>query len=406
MKAIGLALVSCSLLVTACVVGDDTTPPPEEDEGADLGDGEIAPDAASGCTQMSTVIMYSESTNALTLPNAFAAAPDPCTRYYVYLPAITSDKTMPRATVANVHALGPNFHAMAEFHWAAWHDWVAESPGTRDWELAGKVFRSRMEQAGYEVGDNWAINEFPSTTRTGELDVWTHERNAVKGLAIGDGTRTVKGVVFTSGMSQSLTNTGPMKANLENWFQQDAYWADMNRYVASFAYEVYADPHLNCVQGSNVTADADHVTAFLEHLPRLAQAGGARSQVAASYLQHHYVPLVGAAYGATIGYGDNRISVADFVKFQRLQIYATHVNAAHVGYPGRRVGIAWAPKDATTDQENYMASVIAGSVTRAYPANKFYNLGKYACSIAGSLDGCGCTVAGSYNDAWDTFETW
>src|SRR2546430_9829227 len=42
----------------------------------------------------------------------------------------------------------------------------------------------------FRSGDTWAINEFPSTTRTGELDVWTHEENAVKGLAEGDGTIT------------------------------------------------------------------------------------------------------------------------------------------------------------------------------------------------------------------------
>src|SRR5205814_6905106 len=136
------------------------------------------------------VILYSESTNAFTLPNAFAATADTCTQYYVYLPAVLDaqgEKTLPRASADKVRALGPNFHAMAEFHWGAWRNWIDASPGTRDWVLAGKAFRSRMLDAGYAAGDIWAINEFPTTTRTGEQDVWTHERNAVKSLAAGDG---------------------------------------------------------------------------------------------------------------------------------------------------------------------------------------------------------------------------
>ena len=50
--------------------------------------------------------------------------------------------------------------------------------------------------------------------------------------------------------------------------------------------------------------------------------------------------------------------------------------------------------------------MIAGSVGRSYPANGFFNLGKFACSIDGGLDGCGCTTAGSYNKGWDAFGNW
>ena len=408
MKAFILA--SCFTFVTGCVVGSAEAPP-EDDEGADIGDDPgLSPDVAGmpGCTQVSTVILYSEGTYEFTLPNAFAAAVDPCTRYYVSLPALSNDKTMPRMGADKVHALGPNFHAMAEFSWGAWRQWVEASPGTRDWELAGKSFRDRMTAAGYDVanGDVWVINEFPTTTRTGENDVWTHERAAVHGLAVGDGTRTVKGVVYTAGMGQTLTNVGTMKGNIENWLQQDGWWSDMAKYVQWYAYEVYADPHLNCVVGSNVSDDSEHISDYLEHVPRLAQQGGAKTAVAAGYLQHHYVPLLNSAFGGDVGFGDNTINFGDFVKFSRLQIYATHVNAAHVGYPGRRIGFAWAPKNTTSEQETYLSQQIANAVGRAYPANKFYNYGKYACNASGALDGCGCTVAGSYNNSWDAFDNW
>lgn len=402
MKSLAFALA-----LSACTVGADSAPP-EDNEGADIGDGDLTPDVISGCTQITNVIMYSEATYELRLPEAFAAAPDPCTRYYVHLPALANDKTMPRMGADKVHALGPNFFAMAEFSWGAWRQWIDLSPGTRDWEIAGKEFRNRMLAQGYDPahGDVWAINEFPTTTRTGELDIWPHERAAVKGLATGDGTLTVRGVVYTAGMGQTLQYMATLKSNIENWLQQDAWWADMNRYVRFYAYEVYADPHDNCVIGSNVLDDADHVSAYLEHLPRIAHQGGASTATAASFLQHHYVPLVNAAWNSDNGFGNNLISMGDFVKFSRLQIYATHVNAAHVGYPGRRIGFAWAPKNSTVEQEQYLAGVIASSVGRAYPANKFYNYGKYSCNVSGALDGCGCTVSGSYNDAWDAFDSW
>ena len=76
------------------------------------------PQEITGCQTVSTVLLYSESTYELALPNAFSAAQDPCTRYYVDLPHLSDDTTMPRADADKVHALGPNFHAMAEFSWS------------------------------------------------------------------------------------------------------------------------------------------------------------------------------------------------------------------------------------------------------------------------------------------------
>ena len=403
------------VLLGGCV-GDAPADPPDPgnqpgDDGSDGSGGNLidtSADAMAGCASVTTVLLYSESTYELRLPLGFQAAMDGCTRYYVNLPALSADKTMPRGGADTVHALGPNFHAMAEFSWGAWRQWIAASPGTRDWETAGKLFRQRMVDAGYDVagGDTWAINEFPSTTRTGELDVWTHEANAVKGLYEGDGTVSSRGVVYIAGMGQTLQNVSTYKANVEGWLQQDAFWNAMNSYVRWFSYEVYADPHDNCVTGSNVQDDADHLNAYLEHIPRVAMAGGSRTATAAAYLAKAYVPLVNEAWNSDNGFGDNMVSLTNFEKFSRLQVYATHFWAAQNGYPGRRIGFAWAPKDATPDQEVALANVIAGSVGRSYPANEFFNLGKLACSIAGSLNGCGCTVSGAYNDGWNTFATW
>ncbi len=388
------------LLLTACV---GTTPDdPEADLPVVAGDMVEDASAIAGCSSVTTVLLYSEETYELTLPNAFAAAADRCTRYYVDLPHQSGDPTMPRPGADKVHALGANVHAMAEFSWSGWAQWIAQSPGTRDWALAGKTFRQRMVDAGYDVaaGDTWVINEFPSSTRTGDADVWTHERSAVKALYAGD----TQGVVFLAGMGQTLQNFAVYKPNVAGWLEQDAWWADMSRYVRWFGYEVYADPHDDCA--GNVAADADHLDDYLEHVPRLAVAGGARTQTAAAYLARSYVPLVNAAWNSDGGFGNNVVALGDFEKFSRLQIYATHLWASGHAYPGRRIGFAWSPKNATTDQQQELADVIANSVARAYPAGGFYNLGKYACSTSGSLAGCGCTITGAFNNAWQTFATW
>ena len=405
-----LIALACVIAWAGCVVeapgyeqGDEPT---SNENGVDLGDGSITPDIA-GCSAVTTVILYSEDTDDLALPRAFAANADRCTKYYVNLPALSNDKTEPRATVAAVHALGPNFYATAEFSWGAWRDWIAQSPGTRDWATAGKQFRERMAAAGYDVnaGDTWAINEFPASTRTGDNDVWQHERAAVMALATGDGGNVVQGVVFLAGMGQTLQDTSVYKSNMEGWLRQTPWWNDMASYVRSFAYEVYADPHDSCA-GSNVMADMEHLDAYLEHLPRLAKAGGAESATAAAYLAHHYVPLVSAAFNSNSGFGDNQIPLAAFLKYARLQVFASHYWAAYHGYPGRRLGFAYAPKDATPDQLDSLTKAIAGAMSRAYPANRFWNLAKYACSTGGSLDGCGCQVNGSFNPAWSAFDSW
>jgi hypothetical protein len=398
---LALAMFGCVADVSGTAGGD------EPDGGADIGDGDPTPNVA-GCTAMTTVVLYSEETSFLTLPNAFAAAADPCTRYYVDIPPLAADKTQPRMGADKVHALGPNFFAMAEFSWSGWHDWVAASPGTRDWRLAGQAFRTRMAAAGYDVsrGDIWSINEFPTTTRAGTDDVWTHEESAVRGLAEGDGTMTVRGVVYLAGMGQTLQNFSVYKPSVEGWLAQTAFWSAMNSYVKWFSYEVYADPHDDCVPGSNVVSDAANLNAYLEHIPRLAVAGGSRTATAASYLKHHYLPLVNEAWNSNVGFGDNVVGLDDFIKFSRLQIFATHFWAANHGYPGRRIGFAWAPKNSTPGDDAELTTAIANSVARAYPKNKFFNLGKYACSTSGNLDGCGCTITGSYNTAWNTFSTW
>lgn len=338
------------------------------------------PEAISGCSTVNTVILYSEEAYDLALPGAFATVAEPCTRYYVDIPHPADDFTMPRPSADRVHALGPNFHAMAEFSWTGWHRWIDASPTTRDWTQAGQEFRARMTAAGFDVahGDTWAINEFPSTTRTGDNDAWTHERDAVRALSA-DGTQ---GVVFVIGM-------GP--DGLVPWLHETPWWDDMHRAVRFLAHEVYASPHNECT--GEVVADAAHLDDYLERLPIVADQAGAGAEAARAYLDRAYVPLVSAAWNSDKGFGNDRVPLAAFEKFERLQVYATHEFAASHAFPGRRIGFAWSPRDGSGDDYSDLADTIARSVSRAYAPGHFARRSRDACAIDGSLDGCACDVA-------------
>ncbi len=86
----------------------------------------------------------------LRLATKLAAAASPCAEYYVSVPPLVADKTTFRRDQAwRIRALGPNFHAMAEIHFATWTRWVA-STGT-SWHAAGVTARERMAAAGYDV---------------------------------------------------------------------------------------------------------------------------------------------------------------------------------------------------------------------------------------------------------------
>src|SRR5262249_5298841 len=102
--------IALLLLASGCVA------PPE--------DGEVVTAESAGCSQLTTVVVYSEDTYQFTLPDALAASVDRCTQVYVNLIAPAGDKTQIRPGADKVHQLGPNFHAVAEFSWGAWRNWI------------------------------------------------------------------------------------------------------------------------------------------------------------------------------------------------------------------------------------------------------------------------------------------
>src|SRR5947199_244029 len=80
----------------------------------------------SDCRPLRAV--FYTATDYLRLATKLAANASPCAEYYISVPPLVADKTKPRPNAAaRIRALGPNFHAMAEFSFAAWTKWVAST---------------------------------------------------------------------------------------------------------------------------------------------------------------------------------------------------------------------------------------------------------------------------------------
>ena len=111
-------------------------------------------DQLGSCSELTQVILWAPRSGLGNITKNLTPNLD-CTHYYVMVPLNANDKTSFHGNVgteiANVHALGKNFHAVAEFNVSAWRRWISDSPGTRDWHSAGVQFRQRMATAGFQL---------------------------------------------------------------------------------------------------------------------------------------------------------------------------------------------------------------------------------------------------------------
>ena len=353
------------------------------------------------------VIWTSSAWNILA--DAFAADPSPCGQYYVSIPAVEESpgvKTNPRTGEAGpMHARGPRFHALAEFHWSGWSDVSGMT-----WYEKGVEFRRRMADAGYDTAgnDSWAINELPSSVRT-DAGMRDNVMEAVRGLFDGPaGSTPTKGAVFVINMGHVTTYLGPYKTNLEDWLSEASFWSSVNLHVAWWAQEVYADPRHSCIPLTSVAERSTQINEFVEHFARLASVGPAAADTAQSYLGRAYVPLMNAVFNAdpAAGYGDTRMVLDTMKHFVSTEVYASRAWSGTHTYPDGRIGFAWSRQSGVTDAElSELAQRLAAAVHYAYDAGGGSAAG--ACSPSGAYTWCQCEIGGaSFNDAWETFATW
>ncbi|HEY7706252.1 MAG TPA: hypothetical protein VH968_03700 [Gaiellaceae bacterium] len=347
----------------------------------------------------------------LRLAPKLAEHASPCADYYVSVPPLVRDKTLPRADQAwRIRALGPRFHAMAEIHWTTWSHWV-RSTG-RGWYQAGVEARRRMAAAGYNVfaGDTWAVNEFPSSVRRNLGTARRDARDFVRGLHDGDGLH-VQGAVFVIGVMHGTTDASQYKATMKSWLADSRFWVDMQRGVRFWAQEVYGDTRRWGVPGAPAEARREYLNDFLQHSATLGSAAPDRYGAARWFLARTHTPIANAGWQWPAGLGWTMVSGDQMRDFVSSQTYALRNFAATRPGPDR-FGFAWAPNNETKMPDAQFQSETGqlldrlGSALSESGAVWRFDPGVHACGALG-LAWCDASVEGaSFTEAWKIFASW
>ena len=361
--------------------------------------------AATACRPLRGI--FYAATDWLRLATKLAQNASPCAQYYVSIPPLASDKTKERPDQAwRIRALGPNFHALAEIHFSTWQRWVAANATT--WYAAGVEARHRMEAAGFDVtkGDTWAVNEFPSSVRTGTGPWRQNVRDFVHGLYAGDGTPPTKGVVFVIGPGQSLADVSLYQSNMQNWLTDSAFWSDMGAYVSDWSQEVYGDARRVLVPGSSPDQRRDYLVDYLEHTSVLARVGPPTIDPARAYLAGGYSPLANAAWQWSSAYGYTSVPFDLMQSFVAAQVYALRYYSLLAGLPQDHWGFAWQPRNGaglpTADFNNQSAAILdrLGAAIRDSADTPPAACGSGGTSCLGDLPGA------TFFESWKSFRTW
>jgi hypothetical protein len=383
----------------------------------------------------------------------------PCTQVYVTAALDVDDKTQFHAGIKQqldrIHANGPkNFHALAIFHWQSWRKWIAASPGTRDWKSAGREFRKRMDDAGFDVhngsSDTWFVDELASPLLTANAQTSTKEYRdevlaAVSGLFDGGKLPNKKGGVAHIGTGEP-TNRNVQTARkrlVEDLLADEEFFIGMDKYTRWFAEEVYGNPALACEPGTSAAARVTSVNGYTQHYERLADSQGA-APAARSYMHKAHVALVQGSWLHDDPWGNTMVDEAAMERFLSLEVYATRTFDARDPNAGHRFGIAIVPPRAVDaaseniltplyEKANPGAPLPSNAAQRAatlesFAADQFENvlmdhLGRAiraayvtpqtspaaaACLTSGTTTGCECDVKGAKLDTlWaSTFGAW
>ncbi len=359
--------------------------------------------------------LFWAATDYLRLATELAATPSPCAEYYVSVPPIVGDKTRPRPNAASrIRALGPNFHAMAEFHFTSWNRWVLSTGSS--WYTAGVTARERMAAAGYDFarGDIWVVNELSSAVRRNTGSARANIRELLRGLYEG-GDRPTRGAVLIIGVGQrSTTDTSLLQTNLQNWYADTAFWEDMSRYVSDWSQEVYGDVRSHAVPGAPQDLRRDYLNEYLQHPLVLAGVGPPTIDTARAYLQSAYSPLANAAWEREAGYGWTMVSAEQMSAYVSAHVHALRYFSATTGQPQDRWGFAWAPRNGTgkpaaefTAQSGQVLDRLAAAIRDSAVPTDPANPGSAACGPPGQNLFCNVDLEGArFNEAWKSFRTW
>ena len=288
------------------------------------------------CRFHAEVSLYTDS-DWNRLAQNLAAQASHCADYYISIPALTANKTMPRPDQAwRIRALGPRFHAMAEAHLTAWQTWVITNG--RTWTEAGQEFRRRMAAAGYDVagGDLWAMNEVPSAVRQNagqaraepaRLPARAARRRRV------DRPRR-RGSCSWSGSASGRRTCPCTSATCAAGSPMRPSGSRPTAYVRFWAQETYGDVRAWGVADAPRMTRARHLIEYVMHPLNLARAGGERTAAAEAFFRRAYLPLANAAWKWRSGFGFTDIDHLVMRHFLSEQVHAIRHDAGT--QPGRR----------------------------------------------------------------------
>ena len=348
----------------------------------------------------------------LRLGTKLAATASPCAEYFVSIPPLVADKTTFRRDQAwRIRALGANFHAMAEIHFATWTRWV-QSTGN-SWHVAGVTARERMAAAGYDVtlGDTWALNELTSAVRRGDGNSRTNIREFLRGLYEGDGGRPTRGAALVIGFGQRTADVSAYQNTLQGWLADTSFWTDMATYVSDWSQEVYGDLRSYAVPGSDVSSRREYLNDYLQHKLVLAGAGPAEIESARAYLRDAYSPLANGAWPRETAWGWTMVPFEQMAAYVSAQVDAMRFFSVSAGQSRDHWGFAWAPRNTTglstadfAAQTGQILDRMAVSIRDSAVADP-ENLDSGACGAGQTL----CAVdlpEASHNGAWRSFRAW
>ena len=327
------------------------------------------------------------------------------------MPPLVADKTTFRRDQAwRIRALGPNFHAMAEIHFATWTRWV-QSTGN-SWHTAGVTARERMATAGYDValGDTWALNELTSAVRRGDGNARANIREFVRGLYEGNG-RPTRGAALVIGFGQRTADVSVYQNTLQGWLADAAFWADMTSYVSDWSQEVYGDVRSYAVPGSTVPARREYLNDYLQHKLVLAGAGPAEIEPARAYLREAYSPLANGAWPRETAWGWTMVPFDQMGAYVAAQVDAMRSFSIASGQARDHWGFAWAPSNTTGLSTADFASQTGQILDRMGAAIRDSSAASAETPITGA---CGpdetlCAVdlqEAAHNGAWRSFRAW
>jgi hypothetical protein len=349
----------------------------------------------------------------LRLATKLAAAPSPCAEYYISVPPLVADKTTFRRDQAwRIRALGPNFHAMAEIHFATWTRWV-QSTGN-SWHAAGVTARERMAAAGYDValGDTWAVNELTSAVRRGDGNARTNIREFVRGLYEGEGSRPTRGAALVIGFGQRTADVSVYQNTIQGWLADSAFWSDMATYVTDWSQEVYGDLRSHAVTGSDVPTRREYLNDYLQHKLVISGAGPAEIEPARAYLREAYSPLANGAWPRETAWGWTMVPFEQMGAYVAAQVDAMRFHSASTSQARDHWGFAWAPRNTTglstadfAAQTGQILDRMAAAIRDSSPGIDAETLRSGACGADDAL----CAVdlpEAAHNGAWRSFRAW